>query len=51
MALPGESYQLAFTPGLLAQVFRRAGKALLGDPAQVLGGAAPAAAATWSARP
>ncbi|WP_223165062.1 toxin TcdB middle/C-terminal domain-containing protein [Massilia frigida] len=42
-ALPGESYKLAFTPGLLASVFQRpcagqAGRALLPDPASVLGG-------------
>ncbi|MEO7987711.1 MAG: toxin TcdB middle/C-terminal domain-containing protein [Gemmatimonadales bacterium] len=38
LALAGESYQLAFTPGLLAQVFRRDGQLLLPDPAEVLGG-------------
>ena len=38
LALPGESYKLAFTPGLIAQVFRRDGQALLLDPAEVLGG-------------
>jgi RHS repeat-associated protein len=38
LALPGESYTLAFTPGLLAQVFRRNGEALLPNPAAVLGG-------------
>ena len=38
LALPGESYQLAFTPGLLAQVFRRDGQPLLSNPADVLGG-------------
>ncbi|GAB2682001.1 SpvB/TcaC N-terminal domain-containing protein [Nocardia goodfellowii] len=43
LALPGESYRLAFTPGLLAQVYRRpvAGQppeVLLPDPAAVLGG-------------
>ncbi len=44
LALPGESYTLAFTPGLLAQVFKRkrAGQpdeALLpADPAPLLGG-------------
>src|SRR5437867_12571065 len=37
-ALPGESYKLAFTPGLLAQVFKRTGQALLPNPADVLGG-------------
>ena len=45
MALAGESYKLAFTPGLLAQVFNRlrAGQpleALLPDPAAVLAGQA-----------
>jgi RHS repeat-associated protein len=38
--LPGESYKLAFTPGLLAQVFQRDGQSLLGNPADVLGGRA-----------
>ena len=43
LALPGESYKLAFTPGLLAQVFQRlrAGQPaepLLPNPAAVLGG-------------
>lgn len=43
LALPGESYKLAFTPGLLAQVFQRprqgqAAEPLLPDPAAVLGG-------------
>ena len=43
LALPGESYKLAFTPGLLAQIFQRprAGQPaepLLPDPAVVLGG-------------
>jgi RHS repeat-associated protein len=38
LALPGESYKLAFTPGLLAQVFQRNGQALLPNPADVLGG-------------
>ncbi len=45
LALPGESYKLAFTPGLLAQVFQRlrqgqAPEPLLPDPAAVLGGQA-----------
>jgi RHS repeat-associated protein len=45
LALPGESYKLAFTPGLLAHVFQRprAGlptESLLPDPAAVLGGQA-----------
>ena len=38
LALPGESYKLAFTPGLLAQVFRRNGQPLLPNPSNVLGG-------------
>ena len=43
LALPGESYKLAFTPGLLAQVFQRPrqgqdAEPLLPDPAAVLGG-------------
>ncbi len=45
LALPGESYKLAFTPGLLTQVFQRplAGQppeALLPDPSAVLAGQA-----------
>ncbi len=38
LALPGESYKLAFTPGLLAQVFVRDGQPLLPAPETVLGG-------------
>ena len=38
LALPGESYKLAFTPGLLAQVFQRDGQPLLTHPANVLSG-------------
>ena len=38
LALPGESYQLAFTLGLLAQVFHRDGQPLLSNPADILGG-------------
>ena len=38
LALPGESYKLAFTPGLLAQVYERNGQALLPHSADVLGG-------------
>jgi RHS repeat-associated protein len=38
LGLPGESYRLAFTPGLLAQVFQREGESLLPDIANVLGG-------------
>ena len=37
-AIPGESYKLAFTPGLLAQVFQRNDQALLPNPADALGG-------------
>lgn len=45
LALPGESYKLAFTPGLLALVFQRppagpAAEPLLPNPAAVLGGQA-----------
>jgi len=36
LALPFESYKLAFTPGLIAQVFQRNGQALLPDPEAVL---------------
>lgn len=36
LALPGASYHLAFTPGLLTQVFQRGGAALLPAPAAVL---------------
>jgi len=35
LALPGESYQLAFTPGLLDGVFRRDGIPLLSDATKV----------------
>ncbi|MEJ7870920.1 MAG: SpvB/TcaC N-terminal domain-containing protein, partial [Rubrobacteraceae bacterium] len=43
LALPGETYKLAFTPGLLTQVYRRPRSGqppenLLPDPADVLGG-------------
>ena len=38
LALSGETYSLAFTAGLLAQVFRRDGQPLLPNPAAVLGG-------------
>ncbi|AGL03143.1 SpvB/TcaC N-terminal domain-containing protein [Desulfoscipio gibsoniae] len=38
LALPGETYKLAFTPGLLAQVFQRNGQPMLPNPADVLGG-------------
>jgi RHS repeat-associated protein len=45
LALPGESYKLAFTPGLLTQVFQRPHpgqptESLLPDPAAILGGQA-----------
>ncbi len=45
LSLPGESYKLAFTPGLLAQVFQRPhsgqpAEPLLPDPASVLDGQA-----------
>ncbi len=39
LALDGESYHLALTPGLLTRVFQRDGQPLLPDPASVLGGA------------
>ena len=38
LGLPGESYTLAFTPGLLERVHRRGGEPLLPVPADVLGG-------------
>ena len=37
LAISHESYKLAFTPGLLAQVFQRDGQALLPNPSDVLG--------------
>jgi RHS repeat-associated protein len=45
LGLPGESYKLAYTPGLLAQTFQRPRgiqppEALIPDPASVLGGQA-----------
>ena len=45
LGLPGESYKLTFTPGLLTQVFQRPrhgqpDESLLTDPAAVLGGQA-----------
>lgn len=36
LALPGEAYKLAFTPGLLTNVYQRDGVPLLPAPAQVL---------------
>jgi RHS repeat-associated protein len=43
LALPGESYKLAFTPGLLSAVYQRPqvsqpSEALISDPATILGG-------------
>jgi len=38
LALPFDSYKLAFTPGLLTQVFQRDGQPLLPNPGTVLGG-------------
>ncbi len=38
LGLTGESYQLAFTPGLLSQVYQREGQPLLASPSTVLGG-------------
>ena len=40
LALPGVAYQLAFTPGLITQVYKRGGTALLAAPATVLGSTA-----------
>jgi RHS repeat-associated protein len=40
MALPGETYKLAFTPGLLAHVFQRNNQPLLSDPGNMLVGKA-----------
>ena len=40
LALPGQSYRLAFTPGLIAQAFSRDGQQLLPNPDVVLGGQA-----------
>lgn len=37
-ALPGESYELAFTPGLIAQVYDRRGRKLIPDPSATLEG-------------
>jgi hypothetical protein len=39
-ALPGASYKLAFTPGLIAQVYQRGGAGLLPAPAALLGSVA-----------
>ena len=40
LALPGATYKLAFTPGLITQVYQRGGAPLLPDPASVLGSTA-----------
>ena len=40
LALPGCTYKLVFTPGLISQVYKRRGSALLPTPASVLGSAA-----------
>src|SRR5215469_13728076 len=40
LSLPGGSYKLAFTPGLVSQIYQRAGSALLPAPATVLGSVA-----------
>ncbi|HEY3824518.1 MAG TPA: SpvB/TcaC N-terminal domain-containing protein, partial [Bryobacteraceae bacterium] len=41
LALAGDSYTLAFTAGLVSQIYQRAGTALLPDPASVFGSVAP----------
>jgi len=38
MALPGESYKLAFTPGLIDKVYKRNGQKLIPDPGAMLKG-------------
>ena len=38
LALPGENYRLALTPGLVSEFFKREGQPLLSNPAIVLGG-------------
>lgn len=40
LALPGSSYKMAFTPGLVTQVYQRGGSALLPTPVTVLGSVA-----------
>jgi RHS repeat-associated protein len=40
-ALPGSKYKLAFTPGLISEVYQRNGTPLLAVPANVLGSTAP----------
>jgi hypothetical protein len=37
LALPGEAYKLAFTPGLIRKVYRRGEENLLPDPKAILG--------------
>ena len=37
LALPGSSYKLAYTPGLISQVYQRSGAALLATPTTVFG--------------
>ncbi|HEY1892792.1 MAG TPA: SpvB/TcaC N-terminal domain-containing protein [Steroidobacteraceae bacterium] len=41
LALPGVGYQLAFTPGLITQIYQRDGSSLLPTPASVLGSVGP----------
>ncbi len=41
LALPGETYRLALTPGLLSRLFQRQGESLLPDAAAILGGRGP----------
>ena len=38
LALPGETYTLAFTPGLIEKVFRREGESLIQNPSELLEG-------------
>jgi len=41
LALPGETYRLAFTPGLIEAIFRWNGELLIPDPFRLLGGQSP----------
>lgn len=41
LALPGNTYKLAFTPGLLTLVYQRGGVALLSTPSTVMGSIGP----------
>src|SRR5208337_4837397 len=41
LALPGSSYKLAITPGLIPRVYQRSSVALLPTPASVLGSINP----------